>query len=320
MSRLAIGVDVGGTTIKFGLVDADGTILQQMSLPTDAERGPRHVLERAAEGIAALSAAHTVDAVGLGVPGVINDRGEIRYPPNFPGWGVVPVAHEIRTITGTRLPIAVENDANVAAFAEARIGSGRDERDFLFVTLGTGVGGCIISNGEIWRGGDGGAGEIGHISVDLDGPLCNCGSRGCIEAFLGVRYMTRYARARLERRPDSILNQLINDGRELEPRLIDEAAQRNDAFAIEFLAEMGRILGAGLASALNLCDARLVIVGGGMSRCERFLLAPALAAIRSRAMKSVAPEARLRPATLFNDAGIVGAALLGLERGTLEAQ
>lgn len=311
MSRTTLGIDIGGTSIKFGVVDDGGSIIEQMSLPTDVEAGPARVLDRVAEGAQILTGRHAIAAIGLGVPGVINDRGQISYPPNFPGWGVVSVAEELRHRLGTDLPIAVENDANVAALAEAQIGSGRHYPNFLFITLGTGVGGCIIHNGEIWRGADGGAGEVGHISVDVNGPLCNCGSRGCVEAYLGLHYMTANAAVQLERHADSQLHGMIAEGRALEPKLLDEAARNGDVFARAFLAEMGRILGAALASALNLCGMNLVIVGGGMSRAEEFLLAPALASIKRRALKSIAAHANLRPATLYNDAGVVGAALLG---------
>jgi glucokinase len=252
-----------------------------------------------------------VAGIGLGVPGVINDAGEICYPPNFPGWEIVPVAQELRPRLETELPIAVENDANVAAYAEAHAGSGSSQRSFLFITLGTGVGGCIIHEGKIWRGGFGGAGEAGHISIDINGQLCNCGSRGCVEAYIGQRYMSALAASRLERQPDSLLHAMIAAGEELTPRLLDEAATAGDRFCREFLAEMGEILGAGLASALNICDMHLVIIGGGMSQSEKYLLEPTRESLRRRVLKSIAPQVELRVARFMNDAGMIGAGLLG---------
>lgn len=317
--RLAIGVDVGGTSIKFGLVRRDGTILHQHALPTNAAAGPDAVLARVAEGITPLLSSQQgenaveIAGIGIGVPGVINDRGEIAYPPNFPGWEVVPVAERLRPLIATNLPIAVENDANVAAYAEAHAGVGGAEPHFLYITLGTGVGGCIISNGAIWRGESGGAGEVGHLTVDMNGPLCNCGSRGCIEAYIGQRYMSTLAAGRLARIDDSLLHAMISAAGEMSPKLLDEAAVAGDRFAQEFLAEMGEILGAGLASALNLLDLHLVIIGGGMSRSERFLLEPARRSLKRRVLKSLVEKVELRVARFSNDAGMIGAALLAMD-------
>ena len=312
--RVAVGVDIGGTSIKFGLVRDDGTILHQTSNPTHAEEGPDGVLMRVAVGVRSLPGMDQsgVAGIGVGVPGMMNRHGEICHPPNFPGWEVEPVAKKLRRMLETDLPIAVENDANVAGYAEAYAGTGSSDRDFLFVTLGTGVGGCIIQDGRIWHGGGGGAGEIGHITVDMHGQLCNCGSRGCLEAYIGQRYMSDLARTRLQRIPDSMLHAMIAAGEELSPKTIDEAAQSGDEFAVGFLAEMGEILGAGLASALNMCDIRLVIIGGGMSRADRFLLEPARKSLQARVLKSIAPYVELRPARFFNDAGMIGAALLAM--------
>jgi glucokinase len=311
---MAIGVDVGGTSIKFGLVDGDGTIIAQSALDTHAERGPDAVLERIAEGIGEMMGREGASPVGIGVglPGVVNDIGEVAYPPNFPGWEIVPVADRLRPLLSTSLPIVVENDANVAGYAEARAGNGNGERNFLFVTLGTGVGGCIIANGRIWRGARGGAGEIGHTSVDMNGQLCNCGARGCVEAYIGQRYMSALARERLDRSPESLLHAMVASHGSLEPRLIDEAATAGDRFAREFLAEMGVILGAALASAMNLCDLHLVIIGGGMSRAEKYLLDPARRSLRMRALRSISGDVELRVSRFLNDAGVIGAAMLAM--------
>ena len=307
-----IGVDVGGTTLKFGLVDpSSGDILHQFALPTDAEHGVDAVIARIAEGINRLLGEypHPIPAIGMGVPGVVNQQGDVCYPPNFPGWEVVPVAKRLAPLLARQLPIAVENDANVAAVAEAQA-PGATDRDFLFVTLGTGVGGCIIANGEIWHGATGGAGELGHLSVAMNGQLCNCGARGCVEAYLGQRYMTAAAELRLSRFPQSLLHTMIAEGNELDPKLINTAAEAGDRFTAEFLEEMGEILGAALASAMNLLDIHVVIVGGGVAQAEQFLLEPARRSLRARLLKSIARDAQLRTARFQNNAGIIGAAML----------
>ncbi|MBS1913736.1 MAG: ROK family protein [Bacteroidetes bacterium] len=311
--REAIGVDVGGTTIKFGIVRDDGTVRGHHALPTEAERGPEGVLDRIARGIGTLleTPHHSISGIGLGVPGVINNSGEVCYPPNFPGWEVVPVADRLGAILGTELPIAVENDANAAAFAEAHAGSGHGAGSFLYITLGTGVGGCIIHGGRIWRGEAGGAGEVGHISVDMNGHPCNCGSRGCVEAYIGQRYMTAIAAERLRTNAGSRLHLMMAHGAALSPELIDRAADAGDAFARRFLEEMGEILGAALASALNMLDFHLVIAGGGMAR-SAWLLDAAHCSMRSRVLRSIGNRAELRTARFGNDAGIIGAGLMTL--------
>ena len=313
-TKLGIGVDVGGTTIKIGLVDSKGEILEHTALVTPAASGPDAVLRTIADGVTTML-DHTGDnvvGIGVGLPGVVNNRGEVAYPPNFPGWDVVPVADRLRTMLQGSRPIAVENDANVAAYAEAHAGAGGTDKNFLFVTLGTGVGGCIISDGAIWRGSSGGAGEVGHTTIDINGQLCNCGSRGCIEAYIGHRYMSAIAAGRLERDEDSMLHAWVATGKEVDPKMLDEAAMSGDRFAIDFLREMGELLGAALASNMNLLDLPLVIVGGGLSRAEKTLLAPARRAMKLRVLKGLSPIAELRVARFSNDAGMIGAALLAM--------
>ncbi len=314
MSRhIAIGVDVGGTTIKFGLIDSDGRVIDRESRPTVAEEGPKTVLRGVAEGVRALLEEYPdVTGVGIGFPGTVDDDGRVSYPPNFPGWEVVSPAQELRALVDLSVPVVVENDANVAAWAEAKMGTGRGEPNFLYVTLGTGVGGCIISKGEIWRGATGGAGEIGHVTVDVNGPICNCGARGCLEAYIGSRYMTAYARQKVHRYQESLLHRMMADGNELTPKLINQAAEEGDVFAQNFLSELGRILGAGLAGVMNMCDLRLCIVGGGVSQAETFLLGQARRTLRARVLQSLADHVQLRVAALSVDAGIVGAGLLAM--------
>lgn len=312
--RTAIGVDIGGTSIKFAIVDSVGDIVRHGQLPTPVS-GPDSILDAVAEGVRRLVAEspRLPYGIGLGVPGVVDMKGHVAHPPNLPGWDVVDVASRLRPrLNGLDLPISVENDANVAALAEARAGAGAGERNFLYVTLGTGVGGCIISDGEIWRGATGGAGEIGHTTIDINGPLCNCGSRGCIEAYIGNHYMARVAAARLEREPDSMLHAWIAAGQDVDPKRLDEAAMSGDRFAIEFLTEMGELLGAALASALNMLDMRLVVVGGGLSRADVSLLEPARHSMRRRLLKTISTRAELRPALFLNDAGVVGSAMMAM--------
>lgn len=311
----AIGIDVGGTTIKYGVVDREGKITRNGSLPTEAERGPERVLQNVARAINELAGDGTLQSVGIGFPGVVNRERQVCNPPNFPDWDVVEPIRELSPLLDRPMTLAIDNDANAAAWAEGRIGAARGEPHFLYVTLGTGIGGCIVSDGRIWRGATGGAGEIGHTTVDVNGPICNCGARGCVEAYVGSRYMTTYAGRKMDRYPESLLHGMIAAGKELSPELINEAAEGGDIFSQNLLSELGRILGAALAGVMNTCDLHLCIVGGGISQAETFLLGQARRTLRARVLQPIASDVQLRVAALSANAGLVGAGLLGLESG-----
>jgi len=311
-SRRALGIDVGGTNIKVGVVDDRGQLLRSSSHPTEASRGPDHVIRTVARAIDTLL-DDDIAAVGLGVPGALNERGEICHPPNFPGWEVIDVASRLQLLLERTLPIAVENDANVAAYAEAHAeGNNTAEQSLLYITLGTGVGGCIIDRGTIWHGGAGGGGEIGHVSIDVHGVRCKCGSIGCVEAYLGSGPLVEHALAQLPHHPHSSLHAALAEGFSLSPDLLDRAAQEGDGFARTYLAERGTMLGAALASAMNLCDLSTVVIGGGVAAAWETLVIPAAEALRSRLLLSIRPRLSVRPAHYGNDAGMIGAGLLAL--------
>ncbi|MCE2503925.1 MAG: ROK family protein [Chlorobi bacterium] len=311
--NLAIGVDVGGSTVKFGVVDENGHVIERDVRPTGAENGPIGVLRTVSEGINNLLEKYQESVgIGIGFPGMVNKEKQVCWPPNFPGWEVVDPTEHLSSLLIKPLPLTIENDANVAGWAEATIGSARGEPHFLYVTLGTGVGGCIISDGKIFRGATGGAGEIGHMTVDVNGPICNCGARGCVEAYVGSKYMTMYARQKMRRYQESLLHKLMNEGKELTPSLINEAAEGGDIFAQNFLTELGRILGAALAGVMNACDLHLCIVGGGISQAETFLLGQARRTLRARVLQPIASDVQLRVAALSTSVGVVGAGLLAI--------
>ena len=314
MSKRAIGVDVGGTTVKFGIVDEDGGLTSKMMRPTRAADGPNAVLTVVAEGInELLGIATDAGSVGIGFPGSVDRSGIVRNPPNFPGWDELDPAQALTPLLDRSVNLVVDNDANVAAWAEGRIGGASGEPHFLYVTLGTGIGGTIVSDGKIFRGATGAAGEIGHTTVDVNGPICGCGARGCVEAYIGSRYLVSYARHKMGRYPESLLHAMTAAGKELTPELINEAAEGGDIFAQNFLSELGRILGAALAGVMNACDLHLCIVGGGVSQAETFLLGQARRTLRARVLKPIASDVQLRVAALSMNAGVVGAGLIAMK-------
>lgn len=316
---LTIGVDLGATTVKVGLVDGDGKILTSQKLDSFATKGPPAVIQQVSHAIRELlrnMKREEVIGIGIGAPGVVSDDGAVvKYPPNFSDWTEVDLGAAIHE--EFRLPVRVENDANVAALAEAKFGAGRGHKDFLFVIWGTGVGGGIILDGKIFRGPHGGAGEIGHVVVDYQGPQCGCGNRGCVEAYVGQRYLSQRTRERLHELKKSqpnttskILELVQGNFDAIEPYTISMAAKQGDTLAHEILEEAGGILGVGLTSVLNVLDLRLIIIGGGISAAEQFVFDAVERSVKSRVLKGSRSEIRVVPAQLGNAAGILGAASL----------
>lgn len=308
----AVGIDLGGTFIKLGLVTQKGKIVKKISKETRAAEGPKVIIKQIFKGITELLAGEKVKihGIGIGAPGVVSSKkGTVENAPNLPGWGKVHLGKIISDKTGMRC--IVENDANAAAIGEMIFGSGKDFDSFIMVTLGTGVGGGIILNKKIFKGEFGAAGEIGHITIDYKGHKCNCGSYGCIEAFLGNSYLVVRAQEGLEDAPESMINRMIAGGaRPLTPQIISEAAAAGDPFAIDFISESGRLLGYALASVSNLLDVSTIIIGGGVSGFGTHLINGVKAGMTQRVLKSLQPRVKVLRAKLKNEAGIKGASSL----------
>lgn len=307
-----LGVDIGGTSVKLGIVDVTtGSIVERASFPTLSAEGITYPSIALAERIADSAGSFSIRpaTIGVGVPGGLNeDRTVVRYPPNFPNWREEPLAaHLSGAFRGST--ISLDNDANVATLAEAQFGAGCDTEHFLLVTLGTGVGGGLFLEGKLYRGATGAAGEFGHISIDPDGPNCACGSKGCLEAYIGQRFLSTRVLDRLRDRAESSLSNYLRHG-ELDPRAIVEAAQRGDQFAVEQLREAGHFLGLAIATVVKLLDVRVFIIGGGVSAAGEFIFAPARKAVDANVFTHQRARVELRPAAFGSDAGIIGAALL----------
>jgi len=308
---VVIGVDLGGTTIKAGAVSSEGSILYQNKAPTFAERGPAAVVQQieiaVKDAISKVPDAH-VTGVGVGAPGVVDDNGIVKAPPNFVQWDEVPLKQDIAQLF-PGLRVDIENDANAAAIAESKFGAGTQLPDFLFVIWGTGVGGGIIMNHKIFRGPTGGAGEIGHITIDYNGPSCNCGNVGCVEAYVGQRYLSQRAAQRLQSHPESKILKLVHgDFSRIEPVYISQAAHEGDEVARAILVEAGQLLGIGLASVMNIMDLRVSIIGGGISAAGDFVMNAIQNSVAQHVLKPLRNDIRVLPARLGNNAGILGAA------------
>ncbi len=309
--KYAIGIDIGGTFIKFGLVDSEGVIVKKLKKATHANLGVDKVVKVMLEGIKELSAMNLkVKGIGIGSPGSVDSKeGTVETPPNFPEWGKVPLAKLIKNETG--LETSIDNDANAAAIGELVFGAGKKHKSFVFVTLGTGVGGGIILKNKIYRGEYGAAGEIGHVSIDMDGALCKCGSKGCIEAYIGNGPIVELAKQRLSDYPNSKIFELMEyDFELLTPKVIGEASELGDECAQSIVTTVGDKLGAALASVCNLLDVGVIIIGGGVSGFGSLLISSTQKSVQSRVLKAISPRIQVLSAKLKNDAGLLGAASL----------
>ncbi len=312
--RVAIGVDLGGTTVKAGLVSPEGRILYQNKMDSQALGNRSSVIAQIEASIRDAMDHRgnaAVSGIGLGSPGVVDENGVVKAPPNFSDFDNVPLQSMLSKSFG--LPVKVENDANAAAIAESKFGSGRAFPNFLFVIWGTGVGGGIILNRSIYRGPSGGAGEIGHICVDFEGPLCNCGSVGCVEAFIGQRYLSQRTAEKLQKRPSSKILELVGGNPDkIEPVYISQAAKAGDSLAKEILTEAGMLLGVALGAVMNTLDLRVSIIGGGISAAGDVAMDAIKKSVQEHVLKPLRPDIQVLPAKLGNEAGILGAAGLVL--------
>jgi glucokinase len=307
----AIGVDIGGTKIAAGVVDEQGTILAQTrreTSPDDAAGIDRAIADVYAE----LSASYEVNAIGLAAAGFVSaDRSQVLFAPNI-AWRDYPLRDNVAALVGGGVTIVVENDANAAGWAEFRFGAARDVDDMLLLTVGTGLGGAIVTNGELVRGAWGVAAEIGHMRVVPGGHYCGCGHEGCWEQYASGSALVRDAQAAAIAQPDRAARLIALAGGDPEKIVgpqVTQAAVEGDPLAIDLLAELGRWVGEGAASATALLDPALIVIGGGVAAAGDLLLASARKAFDEQLSgRGHRPEAEIVTASMGNDAGMVGAA------------
>jgi glucokinase len=310
--KYTLGVDLGGTSIKIGIVSEKGKISKKLSVESKAADGPDAVVEQIKKGIDQLlgKTKKKIYGIGIGAPGVVSiKKGTVQNPPNFPDWDKVNLGRIIQKEFDKK--VFVENDANAAAIGELIFGVGKKYDSFIMVTLGTGVGGGIIIDNEIYRGEFGAAGEIGHVTIDHNGPQCRCGSKGCIEAYVGNNYLVSRIKEELPDHPGSKIWELIdNDFDQLSPKIIDSASEAGDAYAQAIVKQMGYYLGCALASVSNLLDISTFILGGGVSGFGKPLFDSIRETASERVLTPLRERIEVHPAKLKNDAGIKGASAL----------
>ena len=306
---LTCGIDVGGTKIAGGVVDPGGKVIEELRVESPAtDTGD---IEDAIVGLVGeLRSRHDITAVGVGAAGYVDrNRSTVLFAPNL-AWRDVDLRAELEERVD--LPFVVENDANCAAWGEFRFGAGEDVEDLLLVTVGTGIGGGIVLDGRLHRGAFGVAAEIGHLRLVPGGHLCGCGNRGCFEVYGSGSALVRETRAAVAAgsamtRP--LLDRAGGVVEAIDGPLISAAAADGDPFAVECLAELGRWLGEGIASLAAVLDPAVAVIGGGVSAAGELLLAPLRAAFdASLPGRGYHPALEIRPATLGNTAGLIGAA------------
>ncbi len=302
----AIGVDVGGTKIAAGVVTREGEILNEVRYPS---AGPRErLLSTIARAVDEVKNGFEVGGVCLAVPGTVSTaENKIIDAPNLHEIEGVPLKDELEERTG--LSTTVENDANAAAWGEYRFGAGSEATHLVFITLGTGVGGGVISHGVLLRGAQGAGGELGHITIQATGPRCGCGNHGCLEALASGTAIARRAREVASEKPNSALGQLAIE-RMVLGEDVAELAREGDETARLVLDETGTWLGIGLAAYVNIFNPEVIAVGGGAARAGDLILDAARREVHLRAMSPGRDLVEIKQATLGARSGVLGAAAL----------
>jgi glucokinase len=308
-----IGVDLGGTKLLAGVVEPDLNVRHRVFRHAREGKGTEQLLDALVEAVEEVrtAAGRELTAVGFGVPSLVDaGSGVVATTVHLPLRDV-----PLRNVMAERLgvPVAVDNDANAAMFAEHRRGAARGTQTAALLTLGTGIGGGIVVGGELLRGAHGGAGEWGHMVVDVDGPVCTCGNRGCLEMLVSGTALGRDARRAAEQWPDSGFGQALRAGREITGMLATELAHDGDPVAVDVVTRAGRHLGVGLSNVINILNPEVIVVGGGVIAAGELLLEPARKVVAERALAPSRDQVRIVP-TRFGDAsGMVGAALLAMD-------
>jgi glucokinase len=311
--RRFVGIDLGGTNLKGGVVDDDREVLCKVSIPTEAEHGPDHVIDLMADLVDRVIAEASltksdIEAVGIGSPGSMSHtHGIIIKPPNLPGWVNVPLRDRIKEMTG--LPTTLENDANAAAWGEFWAGAGRGTRHMVMFTLGTGVGGGIITDGRLLRGHFDNGAELGHMIVVPGGRKCGCGQLGCLEAYASASYTARRATEAIQSGEASSLADVLKSEGEITSKHVVNAAAEGDALAARIFDETCYYLAIACVNVQHATNPERILMAGGMIAAgEHALLKP----IREKAAELTWKAADDLPeiifATLGNDAGLIGAA------------
>ncbi|MFC4651820.1 ROK family glucokinase [Lactococcus nasutitermitis] len=318
MANKVIGIDLGGTSIKFGILTLDGEVQDKWSIPTNILEDGKHIVPDIIESINHRLSLYNLDksefvGIGMGTPGSVDiAAGTVKAAYNLNWDNTQEVGKAISA--GVNLPFVLDNDANVAALGERWVGAGENNPDVVFITLGTGVGGGIIADGNLIHGVAGAGGEIGHICVDPNGFECTCGNHGCLETVTSATGIVRLARTFAEEyEGDSSIKAAIDNGDEVTSKDIFIAAEAGDAFSLTVVDKFAYYLGFAAANLGSTLNPDSIVIGGGVSAAGEFLREKVESYFKKYAFSTVRNTTKVKLAVLGNDAGIIGAASLALK-------
>jgi len=318
LELLTLGIDLGGTKILTAVTNSQGKMLSRDHSITPAKKGHEAVIQSILESAhRALEQASVsiseICAIGVGAAGISNPEAGILFTsPNLPGWRDVPLRDIIQSRLGKKAFLI--NDANAAALGEFYFGAARGARNFIYITLSTGIGGGIVIDGKIYTGAIGAAGEVGHMTIDDNGPLCNCGNKGCWEMLASGTALAREAKHRIKDGVrTSILEYAEGDVEKVTAQVIHSAAKQGDSLAKELITRTGYYVGVGLTNLINIFNPELIVIGGGLSNIGDMLLGPALKTAGERAYKEAFQAVRFASAGLGRNSGVRGAAAFALQ-------
>lgn len=310
--KLILAVDIGGTKIATALVTGQGDILTRGHSSTPVGAAPEAITNSILRTIGDTIASGRVSpsqllGIGVAAAGLIDsDEGQVVFTPNIPGWTEVPLKAVIQQRFG--VPTCMGNDATLAALGEWRFGLRKKVANLIYITVSTGIGAGIITDGRLYSGAHGFAGEAGHMTIHADGPGCNCGSTGCWETLASGTALAREARKEIEQGADTSIAELVGgDSSRIDASVVFEAAQKGDRLARHLISRLAYYFGVGLANLVNIFDPELILVGGGVAKMGDLLLQPARSLVKERAYVTLTHDVEIRPALLGDDSGLLGA-------------
>ena len=316
--KLILGVDLGGTKIAAALATTQGKILARGRSSTPAQAGPDAVIKSICATIDKTLSAKKLESsrllgIGIAAAGSIDSvNGKVIFSPNLSGWHEVPLRDAVER--KFNVPTYLGNDANLAALGEWRFGVEKKVANLIYITVSTGIGGGIIADGKLYTGACGVAGEIGHMTIDVNGPKCNCGSTGCWETLASGTALAREAVKQITEGAKTSIIELVNgDISKIDARIVDLAAKQGDRLAQELISQLAYYFGVGLANLVNIFNPELILVGGGVAKMGDLLLQPAIKVVKERAFSTSANAVEIKPAILGDDSGILGAVAFVLE-------
>jgi len=309
-----LAVDLGGTKIIAAIVSNEHKIMAKKYRPTLADKGPQPVINRIFSTVDQLLGQRNIDlsqleGISIAAAGAIDyDRGLITLSPNLRGWRDIPLRDIVKEKYGVTTFLI--NDASAAALGEYHFGAGKGVDNLIYLTVSTGIGGGIIIDGKLYSGSCGSAGEIGHMTIDVNGPKCNCANIGCLEMLASGTAVAREAVRRIKQGENSTLTEIVKGNIEnITAEKVEVAARNGDSLASEVIAEAAAYLGVGLANLVNIFNPEMIIIGGGMAKAGDLLLNPTRQVVRERAFQVSAQAVCIVPAQLGEDSGILGAAI-----------